>query len=80
MYRALPIAINTYTYKGLKDLAYIPGNISPKTPEPAPTKRTTILTPPDKGNKNNSTSKSAGILTVALLAYQAQIHKAENDK
>ena len=70
IHRAPPDVTNTTTHKGLKDLAYVPGNVRPETLEPVPrSKRITILTPPGKGNKDNITSKGTGILTVALLVY-----------
>ena len=81
MYGALPDVTNNTARRGLKDSIYAPGNVRPETPEPAPKpKRTTILTSPDKGSKGDNTNKGTGMLTVALLAYQAQINKAENDK
>ena len=81
MHGALPDVTNTTAYRGLKDSAYVPGNTKPETPEPAlKLKRTTTLTSPDKDNKDKNTSKGTGTLTVALLAYQAQINKAKNDK
>ena len=81
MYGALPDVTNNTARRGLKDLVYVLGNVRPETPEPAPKpKRTTILTSPDKGSKEDNTSKGTGILTVALFVYQAQINKAENDK
>ena len=67
---ALPSVTNTTTYKGLKDLAYAPGNAKPEIPEPAPkNKGVKILTLPDKGNTNNGTGTGNGFLTAVLLAY-----------
>ena len=70
MYGVPPIVTNTPTYRGLKDLAYAPGNVKPKTPEPGlSTKEVTILIPPGKSNRDNNTNKGAGILTLALIVY-----------
>ena len=78
---APPDVTNTTAYRGLKDSAYAPGNAKPESPEPAPkNKGTRTITPPEKGNANKGTNAETGSLTAALLAYQAQINKAENDK
>ena len=67
MYGALPDVTNTTVYRGLKDLAYVPGN-RPETPELAfKPKRVTTL--PDKGSKDSNTSKGTGTLTVAFFVY-----------
>ena len=70
MYEALPGATNTTAYRGLKDLAYAPGNAKPDTPELTfKNKGVKILTPPGKGNTNSGTSAGTGSLTTVLLAY-----------
>ena len=70
IYEALPGVTNTIAYKGLKDLAYAPGNAKPETPEPtSKNKGVKILTPPGKGNTNSETSAGTGSLTTVLLAY-----------
>ena len=67
---ALPGVTNTTIYKGLKDLAYAPGNVKPEIPEPAPkNKGVKILTPPEKDNTNSGTNIKTGSLIAVLLVY-----------
>ena len=72
MYEPLPDATNTTAYRGLKDLAYAPGNAKLETLKPIPkNKGVKVLTPPEKGNTNNGNGAETGFLTTVLLAYQA---------